>query len=258
MRIHLLTFYFLAASALVIGSPEPLETARSTVKEWAATEKAISREAAEWSGRELLLLDLIEVAGQRIARLEAELEKGEATLSASDEERAKLLDREAAVAEEAAKIENFLADLEAQLRALRPQLPAPLDEELAALFQRIPADPAAATLGLGERMRTAVSLISQIRRFDGKLTLAESLKVLPGQEEAVSVRTLYIGLGQAYYLAPEDAGYGTPGAEGWGWQSAPELRKAVREVLTLAEGGVMEPKFVDLPVALGGVEGGVE
>jgi len=258
MRIHLLTFYFLAASALATASPGALETARSTVKEWAATEKAISREAADWSGRELLLRDLIEVANQRIARLEAEKEKGEARLSASDEERAELLDRKAAVAEEAAKIESFLAELEVQLQALRPQLPEPLDEELAPLFQRIPADPAADTLGLGERMRTAVSLISKIRQFDGKLTLDESLKHLPGSEEKALVRTLYLGLGQAYYLTPDDAGFGSPGLEGWVWQSEPGLRTAVREVMTLAEGGAMEPKFVDLPVVLGDTEGGAE
>ena len=258
MRIHLLMFYFLAASMLATASPDALETARSTVKEWAAVEKAISREASKWSGRERLLRDLIEVANQRIARLEGELEKAEATLSASDEERSKLLDREAAVGKEAAKIKTFLSDLEAQLRILRPQLPKPLDEELAPLFQRIPADPAASKLGLGERMRTVVSLISKIRQFDGKLTLAESLKNLPGSEEKASVRTLYLGLGQAYYLAPQDAGYGTPGPEGWVWQSAPELRKAIREVITLAEGGAMEPRFVDLPVRLGGTEGGAE
>ncbi len=258
MRIHSLTLYFLAASALVTASPEALETARSTVKEWAATEKAISHEAAEWSGREQLLRDLIEVANQRIARLQAELEKGEATLSASDEERAELLDREAAVSAEAAKIETFLAALEAQLRRLRPQLPEPLLEALAPLYQRIPADPAASTLGVGERMRTAVSLISQIRQFDSKLTPVESLKVFPGREEAVAVRTLYIGLGQAYYLAPEDAGYGTPGAEGWVWQSAPELRKGIQEVMTLAGDGAMEPKFVDLPVVISATKGGAK
>ncbi|WP_233246049.1 DUF3450 family protein [Coraliomargarita sinensis] len=242
----------------LLSSPEALDTARATVKEWAATEKAISREAAEWSGRKILLQDLIEVAQQRMDRLQAELEKGQDSLSASDEARAKLLDREEAVAVEAEQIENFLADLEARLQALRPQLPEPLEKELAPIYQRIPADPAETTLALGERMRTAVSLLAKIRQFDGKLTLAESLKMLPGSDEVASVRTLYIGLGQAYYLAPEDAGYGSPGPEGWVWQSELKLRKAIQEVIVLAEGGAMEPKFVDLPVVLSSAKGGAE
>ncbi len=240
------------------ASPEALKSARSAVKEWAATEKAISREAAEWSGREQLLRDLIEVAGQRIERLQAELEEGEERLSASEEARAELLDREEAVDLEAGRIEDFLVGLEAQLKALRPRLPEPLDEELGPMYQRIPSDPEESSLGLGERMRTVVSLLSRIRQFDGKLTLAESLRTLPGSEEAASVRTLYLGLGQAYYLAPDDAGYGTPGPEGWVWESEPRLEKAVREVILLTEGGAQEPKFIDLPVALDGAEGGAE
>lgn len=259
--MHRIIQYLFTLSCLPIAltaSPEALETARSTVKEWAATEKAISREAAEWSGREVLLRDLIEVAGQRISRLQSELDKGEAGLSAADAKRAELLDREEAVAAESEQIERFLADLEARLQALRPQLPGPLDEELAPIYQRIPSDPAETTLALGDRMRTAVSLLAKIRQFDGKLTLAESLKALPGREGKTSVRTLYIGLGQAYYLAPEDAGYGSPGPEGWVWQSEPELRQAIQEVITLAEGGAMEPRFVHLPVALDQAEGGAE
>lgn len=256
-RLKALSAY-LAAALLLNASPEALETARSTVKEWAATEKAISREAAEWSGRQVLLTDLIEVAQQRIDRLQTEQDKGQASLSAADEARADLLDREEAIGKEATQIERFLAKIEVRLQALRPQLPEPLDEELAPIYQRIPSEPAATTLGLGERMRTAVSLLAKIRQFDGKLTLTESLKTLPGREEAASVRTLYLGLGQAYYLAPEDAGYGSPGPGGWIWESEPKLRKAISEVILLAEGGAMEPKFVDLPVVLSGAEGGAQ
>jgi hypothetical protein len=249
---------FVFGAMCVGASPEALDTARSTVKEWAAAEKAISREAAEWSGRKFLLEDLIEVAQQRIDRLQAELDKGEADLSAADAARAELLDREEAVAVEAAQIENFLVGLEARLHALRPQLPEPLLEELAPILRRMPSDPANTTLGLGERMRAAVGLLAQIRQFDGKLTLAESLKTLPNSDVTASVRTLYIGLGQAYYLAPDDAGYGSPGPEGWVWKSAPELRDAIEDVIVLAEGGAVEPKFVDLPVVLNRVEGGEE
>jgi len=51
-----------------IASTEALETARSTVKEWAATEKVISLEVTEWNGRKHLLDDLIEVAAHSPTR----------------------------------------------------------------------------------------------------------------------------------------------------------------------------------------------
>ena len=254
MRFLILLLSLVASASTVHGSPEALERARSTVKEWAATEKAISREAADWSGRKRLLKDLIEVAEQRIDRLEAELEKGEETLSAADEERARLLEREKAVGAEESRIEDFLTDMEGRLGELRPQLPNPLEKELAPFYRRMPANPAKSGSGLSERMRTVVTLLTKIRQFDEKLTLTESLKTLPGTESTASVRTLYIGLAYAYYLGPGDAGYGVPGPQGWVWQSEPKLRKAVREVMTLAEGGAVKPKFVELPVVLDDAE----
>jgi predicted nucleic acid-binding Zn-ribbon protein len=241
-----------------IASTEALETARSTVKEWAATEKVISLEVTEWNGRKHLLDDLIEVAAQRIRRLEADLAAGEDRLSAGDEARATLLDQRDAVAVEAEQIEAFLVRMESRMHNLKPKLPEPLLEELATVYQRLPDASGETSLGLGERMRTVVSLLSRIREFDEVLTLAESLRTLPGSEEAASVRTLYLGLGQAYFIGPEGAGYGWPGPEGWVWHSAPELREAVREAIVLAEGAAMAPKFVDLPVRLDPTEGGAQ
>ena len=247
--------WLLAALVQSAASSEALKTARSTVKEWAAAEKAISREAADWAAREALLKDLIAVEDQRIERLEKELAKGEAGLSAADEERAGLLDRQDALAAKAATVEDFLAGIEGELRALRVRLPEPLAEDLATVYQRVPKEPAETTLSLGERMRTVVTLLGRVRQFDGKLTLAESIRSLPGREGEASVRTLYLGLGQAYYLAPDDAGVGRPGPEGWTWESRPKFEAAIREAMLLAEGGAVEPKFVDLPV---GIENGEE
>jgi len=236
--------------SLATASPEALETARSTVKEWAVTEKAISREAAEWAGRETLLKDLIAVEAERIERLEKELAKSEAGLSAADEERSELLDRQDALAAKAETIGDFLATIEGELRELRARLPEPLESDLATVYQRLPKDPEATTLSLGERMRTVVTLLGRVRQFDGKLTVAESIRTLPGGDNEVSVRTLYLGLGQAYYLAPDDAGIGRAGPEGWIWESRPEFEEAIREAMLLAEGGAREPKFIDLPVRI--------
>jgi len=240
------------------ASPEALETARSAVREWAATEKAISREAADWVGRETLLNDLIAVEAERIERLEKELAKGEASLSSADEERGELLERQDALLAKAQTIEDFLGRIEGELRALRVRLPEPLENDLATLYQRMPKEAGETTLGLGERMRTVVTLLARLRQFDGKLTVTESIRALPGGGGEASVRTLYFGLGQAYYLGPDDAGIGLAGPEGWTWESRPEFEEAIREAMLLAEGGALEPKFVDLPVVVEAESGEVE
>jgi len=240
------------------ASPEALNAARSTVKEWAATEKAISLEVAEWEGRKQLLEDLIEVAAQRIQRLEAELAAGEDRLSSADEARFELLEQQDAVSREAAQIRVLLQKMEARLSALKPRLPQPLLEELLPVYQRLPQGPGESQLGLGERIRTVVSLLARIRKFDEVLTLTESVRTLPDSEVAVSVRILYIGLGQAYYYGPDTAGFGSPGPEGWDWQAAPECRESIRGAIAQVEGAAILPKFVDLPVQLDLTEGGAQ
>jgi hypothetical protein len=229
------------------ASMSSLETARSAVKEWAGVEKTISFEAAEWVQKEQLLKDLIEVETQRIDRLAAERDESEAGMGAADEERQVLLEREKSALEMAAKVEEFLIEIETYLHELRVRLPEPLSKGLASAFQRLPEGGDDMGLSLGERMRTVISVMGRIRKFDVGLHVDESIRELPDGGE-VSVRTLYVGLGQAYYLAPNDAGYGTPGPTGWVWESAPEFEDAIREALQVLDGDAPEPVFVDLPV----------
>lgn len=236
--------------ANAFGSPGVLEHARSTVGEWVAAEKAISGEELDWEEEKVLLNDLIAVATARIERLEAELAETTKVKSAADEKRAQLLEREGALAEKAETIRTFLAGMEVALRDLQTRLPDPLLEELARLYQRLPADPDETTLGLGERMQTVTAILGGVQQFDGKITVSETTRELPGENGKGSFRTLWLGLGQAYYLAPSDAGFGTPGVEGWEWYSRPELADRIREAIAIAEKTATEPKLIDLPVKL--------
>lgn len=235
---------------LAPASPAALQATRASVKEWVAAEKAISLEVAEWEGRKDILADLIEVAAQRIGRLEAELTAGEDRLSSSERARVDLLEQRDALSREAEQIRVFLQQMESRLHALKPQLPEPLLAELLPLYQRMPQEPGEGSLGLGERMRTIISVLARIRKFDEVLTRTESLRILPGSEATVLVQTLYLGLGQAYYYGPDSAGFGRPGPDGWDWQPAPEFRAAIRAAMLQVEGAATLPEFIELPVQL--------
>ena len=245
MNLRILILFLPAFVSM--ASSAGLEVARSAVKEWAIAEKAISREAAGWALRESLLLDLIQVETQRIDRLEAEKSESEAGMNASDEERRELLERQSRAQEMTAKIEAFLEEIEVELYALKLRLPEPLVEELAVAYQRLPGKGDRIRLSLGERMQTVIGIMVRIRQFDGRFNVSESTRELPDGGEAL-VRTIYAGLGQAYYLAPNDAGYGTPETTGWVWQSAPEYEGAIRDALQILDGEAPEPKFISLPI----------
>ncbi len=229
---------------------ETLRAARSAVKEWVAVESAISREEAAWAQKEILLQDLIAVAEKRIQQLDTELEQNDDQLTDAESERAAIVQRADALDWQAARIESFVADLERKLQALQATLPPPLLDELATLSQRLPQDPARSARPLGERMQNALVFMDKIRLFDQGVAVHESLQTLPGRNEPALTRTLYIGLGQAYYLTAGDAGYGRKNADGWEWISQPEISDAVAEAIAAANGSNAEPRLIPLPVQL--------
>jgi len=246
LTLALMSAYISVASA----SPEALDDVRTTIGEWATAEKAISRESLQWQEERVLLEDLLTVAEKRVAKLEAIIEEHEGFVSTADAKRLELLDQSERVAADVQQIESFLVKMERGLRELKLRLPEPLQEELEPIYQRLPLQADETTLGLGERMQSVVNLLGKIREFDAKISLSESIRALPGSEVEVSFRTLWIGLGQAYYLAPNDAGYGKLGTAGWEWHSQPELAAKIQECIALVEGRSTEPKLIELPVAL--------
>lgn len=240
---------------LLSASPQALEEARSITRAWVDAEKTLSLEAIQWEEQKALLHDLTEVAETRLKQMENRLAETESSTSLADREREDLLKKETYLQERLQQIETFLADAEPALKDLKTRLPEPLQLELQALYQRIPDDPKDATASVGERMRTAMEILSQVRAFDARVSVTESIQVLPGRQEEVAVRTLWMGLGQAYYLAPDDAGYGTPGDTGWEWHSRPDLAERVRKGIALAEGRESTPSWIHLPISVKMEEG---
>ena len=240
---------------LASAAPETLRRARDLVGEWVDVETTISRETLEWERKATLMRDRIDVVRSRIERLEKQLKQAEADASEADAKRRELREEEASLLERGDRVRAFLADLEARLRDLKPRLPRPLREELTGLYQRMPdagKTPEEDGGGnLGERMRTSLALLTGILEFDNRVTVAETVRRGPGAERESVFRTLWLGLGQAYYVTPDDAGFGTPGAGGWEWHSRPDFGKRIREAMRLAEGSAVEPKFLSLPVRLG-------
>jgi len=237
--------------ATIKGSASPpIEETRSTIKEWIAVEQAISREEAAWEQKQTLLSDLIVVSEQRLAQLETILEEDHGVITAGESRRAMLLGEEEAMGLRIAQIQATVSQLENQLRNLQPNLPPPLREETVNQFQRLPRDPDSTTLGLGERMQTVVRLIEKICQFNQGITIHEIVQKLPGTQVSGVVKTLYLGLGQAYYLAPNDAGFGNMTQNGWNWTSQPNIREAILETIAIAEGTSTDLRFISLPVIL--------
>ncbi|MGC6423975.1 MAG: DUF3450 family protein [Lentimonas sp.] len=228
-----------------------IETARTTVKEWIATENAISAEAIAWEEKKELLNDLIAVIRAEGLKHRESIDEIKATATAADTIRTELLSAQESLSKSESLLLDFLKKMEPRIVALKTSLPQPLIDKLKPLYQRIPAKPETSTLSNAERLQTIIGILTTIQQFDKTVTVTESLRELK-DGSTVEVQTLYLGLGAAYYKtrAGDDAGIGTPSAEGWVWMSQTELSHRIAAAMDIAENVSQEARFINLPVQL--------
>lgn len=235
----------------ILQAARPIEIIRNTVKEWVTVEKTISAEAASWSEKQMLLQDLLNVTEAEIKTLESSISELESTRTVADETRKQLLFDQEILNKNHAIIRTFLETIEPELKTIKQQLPHPLTEKLTSFYQRLPEEPQQTKLGIAQRMQTVIGILTAIQQFDRTITVTEELR---GLENGIQgeVRSVYIGLGAAYYytLSGKDAGVGYLGDQGWVWESQPSLRPEVEEVIAIAEQSMSEARFIALPVSI--------
>ena len=147
-------------------------------------------------------------------------------------------------------VRTFLIGAEARIKGLVPRLPHLLQENLEPLMQRIPREASGSELGIATRMQNVMRVVAEIQRFDMLVATGEEVMATADGVRR-EVKTVYFGLGAAYYVSADgsDAGVGQAGPSGWEWRSQPELASSVRDAIQLASGKAMEARFLSLPVA---------
>lgn len=223
---------------------------RSHFEKWVQLKVLASEEAESWKQEKASLHDLIEVAKAEEEALIEKIESLKLDISSGDTRRAELRQ---SIEETKSHAENFKTGLirqEKSLMELIPYLPPPLKKELQPLIRRMPKDPEKSDIPLAQRMQTTVGLITQIEKFQGGLSLVSEIKELPGGE-SIEVKTLYIGLAQAFFAdaAGRYSGTGVPAVGDWIWKVIDDKSSAdnIRKAIAMYE-NTMEPAFVQLPI----------
>lgn len=231
-------------------SPQsPVAQTRSIVKEWVQAEQVLSAEQAQWHQERALIKDMITVLDKETESLREIIKDNEASLTQADEQRASLLETRSSLHEKRKLITQFLENTEPVIHALETRLPTPLQQQLAPFFIKLPQDSKTTDLGIAERMQVALAILDAIRAFDRKMTVAHELHS-DEQGSPYEVTTLYIGLGQAFYISAQDAGIGTPTQTGWKWESQPKLHSSIQKAITMIEGNTHDIGFITLPLTV--------
>ena len=132
--------------------------------------------------------------------------------------------------------------------ALLVSVPEPLSRRVEPLSRKIPKDPRKSDQPLAQRFQNVLGVLNEVNKFNKEISVFREIRDLPDGSTA-EVQTLYLGLGQAYYVTPNGtaAGTGMPGPQGWTWTEANELSQEIAQAIQILEDNGT-PAYVPLPI----------
>ena len=237
---------FLFGPLLVSADPE---AEREALKEWVRLEREISRETSEWQAEKEILED-------RIALFRAEKERLQERIEEAREGRDQIESRRAEIMEKREELEAVLEIVEQPLEAyeqrlveLYPRFPAPLQEEVRKLRDRLPGEGESSDRAITERLQAVVGMLNFADKFNTGVQREVEIRTIDGRQ--VEVETLYFGLAGAYFADSQGrhAGVGYPGPDGWEWEETPETADSITRLISVYN-GTREAVFSPVPVSI--------
>jgi hypothetical protein len=222
---------------------------RTRTEKWIETRQIISEEKTDWEMEQDTLRATRDLLRKQKRALEEEIAELEKSSGFADEERRELLLTRGEHQRTGRALEERIRGMESDVLALVPQLPEPLQKKLEPLIVQIPTDPDNTRQTLGARLMNVLGVLAQTEKWNSTATFVGETRAVTG-EQRIAIRTLYWGLGQAFYVDNEGttAGIGRPGPEGWVFVEQPELAGDARKLLDIYEGNVDAIEFVRLPI----------
>jgi hypothetical protein len=226
-----------------------VESTRATVGKWLGAQQIIFKERRDWQQARDILQARIDLIKKEIASLEEKIAEVRRTTDETAGKRAEVFGEADSLQKTSAGLTAAVAQFEGHVRRLHRVLPAPVQEKVAPLYQRMPAEGMASKASVAERFQNVLGILNEVNRMNGEITLASEIRPLRDGKPS-EVRTVYLGLGQAYYLsAGQEAGIGRPSPDGWVWEPDPALAPRIREIVDIL-GNKASPKFVSVPVRI--------
>lgn len=242
-----------AAFAASAAAQSKFDETRATLEKWVETRQLISKEKTDWDLEHSALADSVALLKAEIATLEQNIARAEGDTTAADVEREKLLIDNDSLKGASATVAGLVAGLEQQILTVMKAVPEDLRsrESIQLLTRRIPKNPQLTRASLSERMQNIVGILTEVEKFNSSINIASETRKIPSGE-TVQVSTIYVGLGQGYYVdaTRKFAGVLTPTADGWVATDRNDLASLVGDVLDLYNKTKQPPQFVKLPVEI--------
>ncbi len=231
------------------GTSATLDETRLTMGKWIETQQLISKERNEWQQGKEVLLGRLDLVKKEIATLDEKIASAQSAVAEAGKKRDALLGETATLKTTGAQLTEAVGQMEREVRVLFAALPAPLQEKLQPLYQRIPEDAATTRVSAAERFQNVIGILNELNRANNEITVNYEVHDLADGRPS-EVRAIYIGLAQAYFVsAAGDAGIGRPTQSGWVWAPAKTAANNIVMALEILQ-GKQSPAFVPLPVKI--------
>ena len=231
------------------AAQEELETAKQNLEKLLEAKRLISQEQRDWRlGRELLA-DRVSVLEKDLAAVKAKTAQTTNETVVLDAKFSEIRTQNEQLNAAVARMREAVAGLETRLPKLLARTPDPVRERVKPLVQRLPQNPADTKISLPERFQNVIGILNEIGKANGEVTVATEIRTL-ADGHPTEVKTLYIGMGQAYYVSAKgDAGIGRAATNGWEWLPANELAVRVTDAMQIMQNKATA-RFVPLPVKI--------
>lgn len=214
------------------GDSSSIGVGKDVVRKWIEARKLISREKADWAEDKVMINESIRVFKSQSESVSTDIEKAEESTARTQTEYDKLKTENEDIISANDKLTELVKDYEKRMVSLVKRLPSTLQERISSLTNKLPEDSEKSKAPITNRMQVVVAILGELEKFQNAITVVNELRKVSSGEE-LEVQTLYLGLGQAYFVdqSATYAGVGIPGESGWEWKDQPGLGKIIRNVI---------------------------
>lgn len=227
-----------------------IDETRLALEKWVEQRRELADRKAAWAVEKKSLEQSIQLYEKELADLDERIKTAQEQSSEADRVRVELEDKDKLAQEAAVSVEKVINGFESQLLKVAKGFPDPLQRKIGEFLRKIPDPANRENKSLGERMQVIVAILGEVDKFNNSVTTDTEFRKVNGGTE-VSVETIYLGLGQSYFVAREGdyAGVGFPGAEKWEWVERRELAPKIREAFAMYQ-NLKPAEFVGLDVTV--------
>jgi hypothetical protein len=238
----------LPAKGVSVDQTGEIGPLRDVLEKWVETKQLISREKQKWQIQKEILTDRTRLLESQVQDLDRKIEEARNAIEKTGEKQEELTDQYEKLESAISLLRERIALLEVNTLRLLNKLPNPVREQVEPLSQEIPTDPEQTTLPLSTRYQNLIGVLNYINKFNNAITVTTEVRRLNGNQ-AVEVKVMYLGLGQAYYSndTATVGGVGRPTAEGWKWERRDNIAPAVSSAIAMYNNET-PADYVALPV----------